>query len=155
MPDRAVRYPRDANQLGSENLGKLQWPWGRSAEPYRQYLRTAVFVIASVAAVFWIVGTSKIFGECIKQSENDQRYGALQQGGPLVLDANRYLGGRTSVDGVAGNNYESALRYGLTLSVPLGQGFSAKASWGSFLTARNGGAFDRIGITLQYRWFDR
>ena len=59
------------------------------------------------------------------------------------------------MDEVAGNNYESALRYGLTLSVPLGQGFSAKASWGSFLTARNGGAFDRIGITLQYRWFDR
>ena len=73
----------------------------------------------------------------------------------LSADANRYLGGRTSVDGVAGNNYKSALRYGLTLSVPLGQGFSAKASWGSFLTARNGGAFDRIGITLQYRWFDR
>ena len=54
----------------------------------------------------------------------------------LSADANRYLGGRTSVDEVAGNNYESALRYGLTLSVPLGQGFSAKASWGSWLTAR-------------------
>ena len=50
---------------------------------------------------------------------------------------------------------KSVLRYGLTLSLPLGGGFSAKASWGSWLTARNGGAFDRIGVTLQYRWFDR
>jgi hypothetical protein len=33
-------------------------------------------------------------------------------------------------------------------------GFSAKASGGSWLTARNGGAFDRISVTLQYRWFD-
>ncbi len=44
-----------------------------------------VLAVASVAAVFWIVGTSKIFGECIKQSENDQRYKALQQGGAFIL----------------------------------------------------------------------
>jgi hypothetical protein len=72
----------------------------------------------------------------------------------LSADANQYLGGRTSVDGVVGNNYQSATRYGLTLSVPLGDGFSAKMSWASWLTARNGGMFDRIGLTLQYRWFD-
>jgi hypothetical protein len=73
----------------------------------------------------------------------------------VSLDANQYMGGRTSQDGVAGNNYQSVFRYGATLSVPLGNGFSAKASWGSWLTAHNGGAFDRVGATLQYRWFDR
>jgi hypothetical protein len=54
----------------------------------RRHLKTAGFVIiaiAGVAAIFWIVGTSKIFGECIKQSENDQRYGALQQGSAFIL----------------------------------------------------------------------
>jgi hypothetical protein len=53
------------------------------------------------------------------------------------------------------NNYESSFHYDATLSVPLGNGFSAKASWESWLTAHNGGAFDRISATLQYRWFDR
>jgi hypothetical protein len=73
----------------------------------------------------------------------------------VSLDANQYMGGRTSMDGVTGNNYQSVFRYGATISVPLGNGFSAKASWGSWLTAHNGGAFDRVGATLQYRWFDR
>lgn len=73
----------------------------------------------------------------------------------LAVDLNQYLGGRTSVDGVVGDNFQSVARYGLTASIPLGNGFSAKASWGSWLTARNGGTFDTIGVTLQYRWFDR
>ncbi len=72
----------------------------------------------------------------------------------VALDANQYMGGRTSLDGVIGNNYQSVLRYGATISVPLGNGFSAKASWGSWLTAHNSGAFDSIIGTLQYRWFD-
>lgn len=72
----------------------------------------------------------------------------------VSLDANQYMGGRTSQDGVNANNDESVFRYGATLSVPLGNGFSAKASWGSWLTAHNGGAYDRISATLQYRWFD-
>ena len=73
----------------------------------------------------------------------------------LAADTIYYLGGRTSLDGVAAHDFQSVTRYGLTLSVPLGDGFSAKASWGGWLTAQNGGAFDRIGLTLQYRWFDR
>lgn len=73
----------------------------------------------------------------------------------LAADAIHYLGGRTSLDGVAGHDFQTVSRYGFTLSIPLGDGFSAKASGSSWLTARNGGAFDRIGLTLQYRWFDR
>ena len=72
----------------------------------------------------------------------------------LAADTTHYFGGTTSLDGVAAHNFQSITRYGFTLSVPLGDGFSAKASGGSWLTARNGGAFDRIGLTLQYRWFD-
>jgi hypothetical protein len=33
-------------------------------------------------------------------------------------------------------------------------GFSAKAPFGGWLTAQNAATFDRIGLTLQYRWFD-
>jgi len=70
------------------------------------------------------------------------------------VDAMHYFGGTSSQDGVSAHNFQSVTRYGLTLSVPLGDGFSAKASGGSWLTARNGGAFDQISLTLQYRWFD-
>ena len=72
----------------------------------------------------------------------------------LSADATYYMGGTTSLDGVAGNNFQSATRAGFTLSVPLGDGFSAKASFGGWLTAQNAPAFDRLGLTLQYRWFD-
>jgi hypothetical protein len=73
----------------------------------------------------------------------------------LAADVTHYMGGRTSLDGVAGHDFQSVARYGFTLSIPLGDGFSAKASGGSWLTAHHGGGFDRIGLTLQYRWFDR
>jgi hypothetical protein len=73
----------------------------------------------------------------------------------LAADATYYLGGRTNLDGVAGHDFQSVTRAGFTLSIPLGDGFSAKVSFGGWLTAQNAGAFDRIGVTLQYRWFDR
>ncbi|HKT17199.1 MAG TPA: transporter [Stellaceae bacterium] len=72
----------------------------------------------------------------------------------LAVDAMHYFGGTASLDGVSANNFQSVTRYGLTLSVPLGGGFSEKVSGGSWLTSRNGGAFDQISLTLQYRWFD-
>ncbi len=72
-----------------------------------------------------------------------------------ALDLNRYGGGRAAVDGVAGDNYQSVARYGVSASVPLGRGYSAKAFWGSWLMARNGGTFQTVGLTLQYLWFDR
>jgi hypothetical protein len=73
----------------------------------------------------------------------------------LAADATYYLGGRTNLDGIAGHDFQSVTRAGFTLSIPLGDGFSAKVSFGGWLTAQNAGAFDRIGVTLQYRWFDR
>ena len=42
------------------------------------------------------------------------------------------------LDGVAGHDFQSVTRAGFTLSVPIGNGFSAKASFGGWLTAQNG-----------------
>jgi hypothetical protein len=71
------------------------------------------------------------------------------------LDLNRYGGGRAAIDGVPGNNYQSVTRYGVSASAPLGHGYSAKAFWGSWLMAHNGGSYQTVGLTLQYLWFDR
>jgi hypothetical protein len=73
----------------------------------------------------------------------------------LAVDVTHYFGGDTILDGVNNRNFQSVTRYGATLSVPIGEGFSAKVAGSAWLTAHNGGAFDTILFTLQYRWFDR
>ena len=72
----------------------------------------------------------------------------------LAADFTYYTGGETSINGVTKDDTQAVSRYGLTLSVPLGEGFSAKVAWSNWLTAHNGGHFDTFGVTLQYRWFD-
>jgi len=72
----------------------------------------------------------------------------------LAADATYLSGGETSIDGLPKHDAETASRFGLTLSLPISDGISAKLSWASWLTARNGGNYDTIGLTLQYRWFD-
>ena len=73
----------------------------------------------------------------------------------LAADGTYYTGGETSIDGVAKHDAQAVARYGLTLSVPLGEGFSTKLAWSSWLIAHKGGNFDNFGVTLQYRWFDQ
>jgi hypothetical protein len=64
-------------------------------------------------------------------------------------------GSETSTNGISDHDAQTVSRYGLTLSVPVADGFSAKLAWATWLTAHNGGTFNAIGLTLQYRWFDR
>lgn len=72
----------------------------------------------------------------------------------LAADGTYYTGGETSINGVAAHDVQAVSRYGLTLSVPLAEEFSAKLAWSSWLTAHKAGNFDTFGVTLQYRWFD-
>jgi outer membrane putative beta-barrel porin/alpha-amylase len=78
----------------------------------------------------------------------------FQPGLWLAADGTYYTGGRTSINGVANHDVQAVSRYGLTLSVPLAEGFSAKLAWSSWLTAHKSGNFDTFGVSLQYRWFD-
>lgn len=72
----------------------------------------------------------------------------------LALDATHYFGGNTTIAGTNKRDFQSVSRYGVTLSLPLAAGLSAKFAWTTWLTAHNGGAFNTINIVLQYRWFD-
>jgi len=72
----------------------------------------------------------------------------------LALDGTYYTGGQTYVNGASGHDVQAVSRYGVTLSVPIDDGFSAKFAWATWLTARNGGTFDTLSFSLQYRWFD-
>jgi len=72
----------------------------------------------------------------------------------LSGDALYYSGGGTSTDGIDGRNSETLWRYGMTLAVPIAHGWSTKFAWASWLSAHNGGTFNTIGVSLQFRWFD-
>jgi hypothetical protein len=72
----------------------------------------------------------------------------------LAADATHYFGGDTVIDGVNKHNFQSVTRYGVTLSVPIAQGWQAKFAWSTWLTSRNGGGYDSISLAVQYRWFD-
>ncbi|MCW2239159.1 transporter [Azospirillum canadense] len=72
----------------------------------------------------------------------------------LAADATYYTGGETSLNGTAKHDLQANSRYGLTLSVPILDGVSAKLAWSKSLITRVGGSFQTVGLTLQYRWFD-
>jgi hypothetical protein len=73
----------------------------------------------------------------------------------LAADFIYYTGGETSINGLSKDDALSSARYGLTLSIPLVNGVSMKLAWSNGLVTRGGGNFETVGMTLQYRWFDR
>jgi hypothetical protein len=72
----------------------------------------------------------------------------------LAGDATFYSGGRTTIGGVENQDAQENSRLGLTLALPLGRHFSAKAAWTTGFTTRVGGSFDTVSIGLQYLWLD-
>jgi hypothetical protein len=64
-------------------------------------------------------------------------------------------GGRTSVGSVENQDVQHNSRYGVTLSVPIDNSWSAKLAWSKGFATRAGGDYDIVALVLQYRWFDR
>ncbi|MGF7001105.1 MULTISPECIES: transporter [Paraburkholderia] len=73
----------------------------------------------------------------------------------LAADATYFTGGRTSVNGAQDQDLQRSVRYGVTLSVPLTEKWSAKLAWSRGLITRVGGNFQTVSVALQYRWFNR
>jgi hypothetical protein len=87
----------------------------------------------------------------IGQNDRGACHPSQQIEGPVV-------GENAGIDrslGIGNADRQQVTRYGVTLSVPIMDGVPAKFSGASWLTARNGGHYDTIGIALQYRWFDQ
>lgn len=78
----------------------------------------------------------------------------FQPGLWLSVDGSYFSGGETSLNGIPDHDAQTGSRYGLTLSVPVRDGLSAKLAWSTWLSAHDGGNYNIIGVTLQYRWFD-
>ena len=73
----------------------------------------------------------------------------------IAADANYYRGGESTIDGVARKDLQANSRYGLTLSVRLAPGLSAKLAAATGLTTRTGTDYDTVLLAVQYLWIDR
>lgn len=69
-----------------------------------------------------------------------------------AVDANYYMGGRTTMDGKQADNMQQNWRIGGTLSFPVNKQNSVKLYGNTGVYSRTGSNFDIIGVTWQYRW---
>lgn len=75
-------------------------------------------------------------------------------GAPLwgSIDGTYYGGGRTTIDGVEGDDRQSNARVGATLALSVSRHHSIKLYASKAVVTRIGGDFDLLGLALQYRW---
>jgi len=70
------------------------------------------------------------------------------------LDATTFAGGRTTLNGVRGDDRQQNWRVGGTLAFPVDVHHSIKIYASSGVSARTDNNYDLIGIAWQYRWGD-
>lgn len=70
----------------------------------------------------------------------------------LAVDGTYYTGGRTTVDGVAGDDLQKNSRAGVTVTFPVDRRNSIKLNASTGVSTRTGGDFNAVGAAWQYRW---
>ena len=69
-----------------------------------------------------------------------------------AIDGTYYWGGRTTVDGVQGNDLQENSRFGFTFALPVNIHHSLKLYMSTGVSTRTGSDFNAIGLAWQYRW---
>jgi hypothetical protein len=94
-----------------------------------------------------------------KVLEQDPMYSAqahaiyqFRGGAWVALNGTYYAGGRTTLNGVRGNDLQKASRLGVTLALPVDRRNSVKLTASSGVSVRTGTDFDTLGVAWQYRW---
>jgi len=77
---------------------------------------------------------------------------SLRNGIWASLDGTYYWGGRTTIDGVRGDDLQENTRIGATCAFPIDKLNSIKLYVSTGVSTRFGNDFDLIGIAWQYRW---
>ena len=111
---------------------------------------------AALAATFYTTNDDFYGG---KTREQDPVYNAqlhliyqFRGGAWLGLDANYYVGGQTTVNGVPQNDELGNSRFGVTLALPLDRQNSIKLYASKGVSVRFGDDFTVFGAAWQYRW---
>jgi hypothetical protein len=69
-----------------------------------------------------------------------------------ALDGTYYTGGRTTVDGVKGDDRQGNMRVGATVALPVSRHHSIKLYASTGVSTRTGSDFDTVGMAWQIRW---
>ena len=77
---------------------------------------------------------------------------SFQSGIWAALDATYFNGGRTTIDGVKGNDLIQNSRVGLTVALPVDRRNSVKLYASRSMSTSIGGNYDLYGVAWQYRW---
>jgi hypothetical protein len=77
---------------------------------------------------------------------------SLRSGIWVAVDGTYYTGGRTTIDGVEGNDLQHNSRVGLTIALPVNRRNSLKLYASTGVSTRTGSDFDTVGVAWQYRW---
>ncbi|MCU0840918.1 MAG: transporter [Thiobacillaceae bacterium] len=77
---------------------------------------------------------------------------AFPSGVWAALSGTYLTGGRTTLDGVRGDDLQETTRFGATLALPVDRHHSIKLHASSGVSIRTGTDFDAYGIAWQYRW---
>jgi len=70
----------------------------------------------------------------------------------VSLDGLYLKGGRTTLNGIPGNNEQENVRAGLTVSLPINRQNSVKLNASTGIYSRTGSDFSLVGLAWQYRW---
>ena len=62
------------------------------------------------------------------------------------------MGGRTTVDGVKGDDRQGNTRVGATVALPVSRHHSIKLYASHGVSTRTGSDFDTVGMAWQFRW---
>jgi hypothetical protein len=110
----------------------------------------------AVAGQFYTVNNNYFNGQTMSQAPIGSVQGHVNynfRGGIwAALDGTFYWGGRSTIDGVEGNNLQENSRLGLTLAVPFGIHHSVKLNLSTGASTRTGTDFDAVTLAWQYRW---
>lgn len=136
------------------NIGTNRW----SAKPELGVSKAWGSWITELAASVTFYSDNKdFFGG--KRREQDPIYSVqahviynLPSGIWLAVDGTYYTGGRTTVDGVAGDDLQKNSRAGVTVAFPVDRRNSIKLNATTGVSTRTGGDFNAFGVAWQHRW---
>ncbi len=69
-----------------------------------------------------------------------------------AIDGTYYWGGRTTLDGVEGNDLQENTRVGFTFVLPLNIHNSLRFNYSTGVSTRTGSDFDTVAFAWQYKW---
>jgi hypothetical protein len=135
------------------NLGNNRWSFKPELGISKAWGR---WTVELAPGVIFYTDNSDFLGKTFSQAPIYTVQGHIwynfQSGMWLALDALYFTGGRTTVNGVRGDNEQTNTRAGFTLGLPVDRHNSLKVYASTGITTRTGSDFSAFGIAWQYRW---